>query len=46
MRFLREYLLRRRIRRELEAWALQPCPPSYAEPWLSAGERKHWKGGA
>lgn len=47
--WLRGLLARRRERREYLAWkrwyASLPCPPSYAEPWLSAGERKHSKGG-
>jgi len=48
MRFLREFLLRRRLRREALSWArwyaAHPCRWSSDEPWFD-GERKHSKGG-
>ncbi len=46
-RILTRWLRLRREKRERLAfarfYASWPCPPSYAEPWLSESERKHWK---
>lgn len=44
-KLIRELLLRRRLRRWVRWYAANDPRPSWQEPWLGAGERKHTKEG-